>query len=97
MSFHPKERERWLWKGEQKQQAGLIAPPLPCTPFCISGKKALMKTSGDFRLEADTQKMSFFPPTFPSYPSAGPHNSEEPSCGNVIVWCRWSKQCDRML
>lgn len=59
-----------------------------------------MKTSGGFRSEADTQKMSSPPPTHtsPSYPSAGPHNSEEPSCGNVIVWWwrRWSKQCDRM-
>lgn len=55
-----------------------------------------MKTSGGFRSEADTQKMSS-PLFFPSYPSTGLHNSEESSCGNVIVWWRWSKQCDRML
>lgn len=56
------EKEWRLWHGEQEQRAGLIVPPLPCTPFCISCKKALMKTSGGFRSEADTQKMSFFPP-----------------------------------
>lgn len=96
MSFHPKEREvAVVWR------TGAVGQ-LDCSPITLhivlhKWQKALMKTSGGFRSDADTQKMSFFSPPFPSYPSAGPHNSEEPSCGNVIVWWRWSKQCDRML
>lgn len=74
----------------------MIVPSITLHIVLHKWQKALMKTSGGFRSEADTQKMSFFS-LFPSYPSTGPHNSVEPSCGNVIVWWRWSKQCDRVL
>lgn len=90
------ERERCLWHGEQEQWAGLIVPPLPRTPFCISCKRRWWKQVAVSGRKQTPRKWAFFPP-FSPYPSAGPHNSEEPSCGNVIVWWRWSKQCDRML
>lgn len=89
------KRERRLLNGENGAAGRLDCSPITLYTVLHKRQKALMKTSGGFRSEADTQKMSS--PPFPSYPSAGPHNSEEPSCGNVIVWWRWSKQCDRML
>lgn len=61
MSFHPKEREAAVaWRTG-------AAGRLDCSPITLHGvlhkrQKALMKTSGGFRSEADTQKMSFFPP-----------------------------------
>lgn len=69
MSFHPGERERRREResrrggcgiGEQKQQAGLDCSPITLHTVLHKRQKALMKTSGGFRSEADTQKMSFF-------------------------------------
>lgn len=61
MSFHPKEREVTIvWR------TGAVGR-LDCSPITLhivlhKWQKALMKTSGGFRSDADTQKMSFFPP-----------------------------------
>ena len=66
MSFHPKAREVAV-----PRRTG-AAGRLDCSPITLhialhKWQKALMKTSGGFRSDADTQKMSFFPP-FPFLP-----------------------------
>lgn len=62
------KREREAAAEWGTEAAGL----LDCSPITLHGvlhkrQKALMKTSGGFRSEADTQKMSFFSP-FPFLP-----------------------------
>ena len=57
------ERERSGGGVERaSSRANLIVLPLPRHAILHKWQKALMKTSGGFRSDADTQKMSFFPP-----------------------------------